>query len=121
MQVQINTDNNVDGSDRLTQWVEGELGAALTRFSDRITRLEVHLSDDTAGRSTEADKRCVIEARSAGQQPVAVTHHAASVDEACSGAARKLAHLLDSKYARSDHHKGGQTIRTIPVDEEEPA
>ncbi|MEU3648786.1 HPF/RaiA family ribosome-associated protein [Lentzea sp. NPDC034063] len=118
MQIQVNTDNNVHGSEHLIQWVERELDATLSRFSDRITRVEVHLSDDTAGQSDDTDKRCVLEARSAGQRPVAVTHHAASVDEACRGAADKLAHLLDSKYDRSDHRKGGQTIRTMAVDEE---
>lgn len=118
MQIQVNTDNNVYGGEKLIQWVEGELDTTLARFRDRITRVEVHLSDDNADRDGGADKRCVIEARSAGRPPVAVTHHADSVGEAYSGAADKLADLLDSRYARSDHHKGGQSIRTLPVDEE---
>jgi hypothetical protein len=76
----------------------------------------VHLSVDAAGRAE--DKRCVIEARPAGAQPVAVTHHAASVDDAYSGAAQKLEKVLDTKHSRAHDHKGGDTIRHMqPVED----
>ena len=50
--------------------------------------------------------RCTIEARPAGQPPVAVTHHGNTLDEAYDGAAKKLAALLDSKFSRLDRRKG---------------
>jgi hypothetical protein len=71
---------------------------------------------DAAGHAE--DKRCVIEARPAGAQSVAVTHHAGSVDDAYSGAAQKLEKVLDAKYSRAHDHKGGDTIRHMqPVDD----
>ena len=73
MQIQVNTDDNVKGNDELTRHVEAEIGAALSRFSDQLTRVEAHLSDENAGKSGGADKRCMLEARPAGKQPVAVT------------------------------------------------
>src|SRR5829696_8201924 len=79
MQIQVHTDRNVDVSAGIIERIEAELESALSRFSDQITRVEVHLGDESAGRSGGADKRCMLEARPAGQQPVAVTHHAASV------------------------------------------
>jgi hypothetical protein len=74
-----------------------------------LTRVEVRFSVDAAGRTD--DKRCVIEARPAGAQSVAVTHHGGSVDDAYNGAAQKLEKVLDTKYSRAHDHKGGDTIR----------
>ncbi len=112
MQIQVNTDANIDGREELARRVEIQVGTALARFGQRLTRVEVHLGDESAGRSGGADMRCVLEARPAGLDPVAVTHHAATVDEACSGATQKLRNLLDSRFGRRDGHKGAETIRT---------
>ncbi|WP_329056237.1 hypothetical protein OG738_21805 [Amycolatopsis sp. NBC_01488] len=48
MQIQISTDKNVHGSDELIQRLEAELQSTLSRFSNHITRLEVHLSEEVA-------------------------------------------------------------------------
>ena len=111
MQIELTTDHNLEGGDRLTEKVEGHVEAALDRFLDRLTRVEVHLGDESAGRPTGADIRCTVEARPARLKPVAVTHHAADVDGACRGALKKLATLLDSHFGRQDSHKGGASIR----------
>jgi hypothetical protein len=110
MQIQINIDDNLEDSDKLGQ-IETEIGAALSRFSNQLTRLEIHLSDVNAGKSSGADKRCMLAARPAGQQPVAVTHRAATLGQACSGAVQKLKNLLESQFGRQTDHKGGATIR----------
>jgi ribosome-associated translation inhibitor RaiA len=117
MQIQVHTDRNVDVSDGMVQRIEAELGSVLSRFSEQITRVEVHLGDESAGRSGGVDKRCMLEARPAGQHPVAVTHHAASVGEACSGAVHKLETLLQTRYGRVNHRKGGESIRHLQSDE----
>src|SRR6476646_7442003 len=79
MQIYVRTDTNIDGSGKLTAYVEREVTTALSRFGDHITRIDVHLSDESGGRATSA-VRCMIEARPAGQTPVTVTDDAASVD-----------------------------------------
>lgn len=117
MQIQVHTDNNVTVSDAMVQRVEAELESTLSRFSDQITRVEVHFGDENAGGSGGSDKRCMVEARSAGKQPVAVTHHAASVGEAWSGAVHKLAALIGNRHGRSNSHKGGESIRRLEVRE----
>lgn len=117
MQIQVNTDNNIHGGEGLTAYVTTELASDLARFEQWLTRVEVHFSEDATGRNE--DMRCVIEARPAGAQPVAVTHHAASVDDAYSGAAHKLGKVLDSKYSRAHEHKGGDSIRHMPPPDEE--
>ncbi len=45
MQIQINTDRNIEGHEELANEVEAALEAAVGRFAHRITRVEVHLSD----------------------------------------------------------------------------
>ena len=116
MQIQISTDKNVHGTDELIQRIESELQSTLSRFSDHITRLEVHLSDEVATGAGSVDRRCVLEARPEGKPALALTHHAGSVDEACHGAVRKLESVLESKYGRADHRKGGASIRHMSED-----
>ena len=117
MQIQVHTDRNIDVSDGMIHRIEAELESALSRFHDHITRVDVHLGDENAGKTGGTDKRCMVEARPAGQQPVAVTHHAASLGEACSGAVHKLGTLLESKYGRAANRKGGESIRHLEVRE----
>jgi hypothetical protein len=115
MQIQVNTDRNIEGRDALVEHVTGEIEAALSRFGEHLTRVEVHLGDESSGRSTDGDQRCTIEARPAGKPPVAVTHHASTQELACRGAADKLGNLLESRFGRRDHRKGGDTIRTADL------
>ena len=111
MQIQVNTDNNVEGRDELARRVEAGIEAALSRFSDQITRVEVHLGDESAGRPSGSDKRCMLEARPRGRAPVAVTNSADTLDEAFRGATDKLKRLFESDFGRLDDRKGGASIR----------
>jgi hypothetical protein len=56
--------------------------------------VEVHLTDESGPKSREKNKRCMMEARLEGRQPIAVTDDAATVDLAVNGAADKLARLI---------------------------
>lgn len=107
MQVQVSTDSHIQGGVDLSRAVESTVQSALGRFEPRLTRVEVHLSDENADKFHEHDKRCLMEARPAGMQPLTATHFARSVDEAVSGAAGKLARVLDSTFGRIDETKGG--------------
>jgi hypothetical protein len=57
MQIQINTDSNIDGNDRLVHQVEAVVRDALDRFSAQITRVEVHLSDENSGTKFGTDDK----------------------------------------------------------------
>ena len=103
--------HNIDSSGKLTAYVEGEVAAALSRFSDHITRIEVHLSDESGGRASGADIRCMIQARPAGQTPVTVTDDAGSVDAALAGAIHRLNHLLESHEGRQEDQHARASIR----------
>lgn len=97
MQIQINTDNNIEAHETIIAEVSSALESALGRFSDHITRLEVHLSDENSNKKdADDDIRCMIEARMEGRQPLVVTAHGATVDQAVDGAADKLTRMIDS-------------------------
>jgi hypothetical protein len=101
MQVQVSTDNHVPGDERLNEYAQDLIGGAMARFEDRVTRVEVHLGDENgAGKHAEDDKRCTLEARLAGLQPVAVTHHAATVKDSLGGAVQKLEKVLNGIVER---------------------
>ncbi|MEF7615667.1 HPF/RaiA family ribosome-associated protein [Aquincola sp. MAHUQ-54] len=111
MQVQLNTDDHVQGEESLAAWAEGELTEKLKRFRDHLTRVEIHLSDASAAREGAADKRCKLEARLAGMQPIVVSHDAAKVAEAFLGAVGKLQHALDTAVGRARDAHGRESIR----------
>ena len=100
MKIQFNTDVNIHGTEALADRVSASVEQALEHFKHHITRVEIHLSDESRGKSGQHDHRCMLEARLEGQQPVAVTHHAGTLDQAVEGASEKLAHLLESKLGR---------------------
>lgn len=102
MQIQINTDHHIEGHDALTAWATGEVGTALSHHKDHITRVEVHLSDENGHKSGQTDKRCVMEGRLEGRQPMAVTHHAQTLYQAVTGAADKLNRLIESTLGRTE-------------------
>ena len=105
MHVEVNTDDNVEGSEELTDRVKIAVESSLGRFTNQITRIEVHLSDENSHKSAANDKRCAIEARPTGLQPLAATHSAATLDQAVGGAIEKLERLIESTLGRRDDLK----------------
>jgi hypothetical protein len=101
MLIQINTDSNIEGDEALAKRAEALLRGTLEHFGEQLTRVEVHLSDQSSDtKSGNDDKRCLLEARLAGLQPIAVSHQAATLEQAIVGAAEKLEHSLDSVLGR---------------------
>ena len=92
---EVNTDNHIQGDERLHEYTQTTVRGAVDRFASQITRLEVHLTDENSHKSAGQDKRCMIEARLEGLKPLAVTHHAPHMNQAIQGAADKLEKALD--------------------------
>jgi ribosome-associated translation inhibitor RaiA len=113
MQIQVNTDGNIEGRDALTAQVEADIRDGLSRFADQITRVEVHLSDENAGKGGNDDIRCLLEVRLTGQQPVAVTHQGGTLQVATAGAVQKMQRKLQSTFGRQNNAKGGHSIRDL--------
>ena len=112
MQIQVNTDENIKGGEDLSARIVAGIHSRLDRFSEHITRIEVHLSDQDGKKSSGSDKRCLIEARLEGRQPEVASEQASTLDGAFSGAIKKLQHVLETSIGKRDHVKGADTIRT---------
>jgi hypothetical protein len=111
MLIQVNTDTHVEGREALLRWAEAETAAKLRRYRDHVTRVEIHLSDTNAGKAGEKDKRCLMEARVAGQTPLAVSHQASTLADALNGAIEKLKSALASVVGRRRDHGDRSSIR----------
>lgn len=100
MQINVNTDKTIERHQGLDEHVQTVVGAAVQRFGEQITRIEVHLSDENSEKSADGGSRCTLEARVTGYQPVAVSSHAATLHQAINGAADKLKRAIDSALGR---------------------
>jgi hypothetical protein len=109
MQVHVNTDHNIAGHEPLTAHVRGAVQKALSHFSEHITRVDVHLSDENGDKPGPNDKRCSMEAHLEGHQPFVVTHHASTAGEAADGAAGELARLIEHTLGRLQDQERSRT------------
>ncbi len=100
MQIQVNSDNHIQSSIRLEEWVRTTIESTLERYEEDLTRVEVHLRDENGDKPGPHDMRCQLEARPKGHQPVSVTHKAATLELAIDGAAAKLEHALEHLFGK---------------------
>lgn len=105
MQVLINA-GDVSTSPAVMDHARQQIDKALRPFGNQITRVEVHLRNDSQLRSTPRDKRCTIEARPAGHQPLAVSFRADDLYDAVTGASGKLERALKHMIGRRRHSRG---------------
>ena len=106
MFIQINTDNQVLSDAERDAQIEEQVRQRLARFEERITDVEIHVSDINGPRGGAADLRCTLEARMNGVPPVAVADHGSTVDRAILGAAKKAARALDHQLGKLSDRKG---------------
>jgi hypothetical protein len=104
MKIQFNTDKNIESHERLEKFFGAELEKDLARFDDKVTRIEVHLGDENGLKGGVNDKRCMIEARPAKSQPLAVTAHADSIEKAFYLAAEKIKKVLTTTFDKQITH-----------------
>ena len=112
VQIQVNTDENIAGGDDLSARISTEVHTRLDRFSQHITCIEVHLSDENGDKSGGSAKRCLMEARLEGHKPQVASDQAATIEAAYSGAAKKLQRALETTLGKLGQLKGADSIRT---------
>ncbi len=114
MQIQVNSNHTIHTGESFERWASTTLHESLGRFKDDITRIEVHMSDENADRISTDQKRCMMEARLAHHEPLAVNHHAPSQDEAFRGASEKLKRMLEHTLGKLRDHRARESIRHEP-------
>jgi predicted component of type VI protein secretion system len=98
--IQIHADNQVPSDRERDTRLEEQIRQRLARFEERITDVEVHVSDLNGPRGGNADLRCTLEARLNGIPPVAVIEQGTDVDRAVIGAAKKAVRALDHQLGK---------------------
>ncbi|MGC6370639.1 HPF/RaiA family ribosome-associated protein [Pseudomonas sp. K2I15] len=121
MQIQVNSDNHIESSIRLEEWVRTTIESTLERYEEDLTRVEVYLRDENGDKPGPHDLSCRLEARPKGHQPISVLHKADTLEQAIDGAATKLEHALEHLYGklRGKPRAAGQALPTTKADEAE--
>lgn len=96
MTIQLNADNNLHIHAGFAEKLTDMLNDELSRFSEHITRIEVHISDENGSKEGPDDKRCMLEARLEGRQPIAVTAHGDTYELALNASIDKITASLDT-------------------------
>ncbi|MEB0094112.1 HPF/RaiA family ribosome-associated protein [Pseudomonas sp. CCI4.2] len=120
MQIQVNSDNHIENSIRLEEWVRTTIESTLERYEEDLTRVEVHIRDENGEKPGPHDIRCQMEARPKGHQPISVTHKADTLDQAVEGAAEKLNHALEHLFGKLRDKRAPVTDAEIDADSENP-
>lgn len=100
MIIQLNTDKNLTIHAEYESKINEVLTQQLDRYSQYISRLEVHLSDENGSKSGLNDKRCLLEARLEGKQPIVASDMGDTYDLALKSATEKLKHALTTVVSK---------------------
>ena len=100
MKLQFNTDKNIQGTESLKTIVSEKINHGLKHFADKITRIEVHLSDQNADKTGPEDIQCKIEARVEGMQPIMVVSINDSKEKAVDDAVDKMKATLSTVFGK---------------------
>lgn len=100
MQIQVYSDNRIENSSKMVEWAQSAAAGKLQRFDEDLTRVTLHINDENGEKAGAQDKRCQIEARARGLQPISVTHKADAVRLAVDGALDKLHAALTSQLGK---------------------
>ena len=60
MHILVNTDKNIEGNEKLRNYLTETITEELARFGEHITRIEVHLSDENGNKGGKNDKRRIV-------------------------------------------------------------
>ena len=100
MQIRVDVDDHIDGSEELMVRVEGVIEGSLDRFQERIARVDVHLSQRTPHRAGERDMCCRMEAYAGTLKVGEVSHDALTLTEAIHAASAKLERAIHTALGR---------------------
>jgi hypothetical protein len=117
MRINVQSYNHKTNGERFLHEIEQLVATNLARFGGRITNVEVLLieNDDNP---EQKPKGCVIEAKLADHEPVAVRAQAGSLEKAVSVGAEKMEQLLGQSLDETvdfpcDEYVPGQNGPTI--------
>jgi len=100
MQLQLNC-ADIQHSDTLSAHVFNTITKSLRYINISVTRIEVHLRDDKKKRRGLNDKRCLIEVRIAGRQPLVIEARGRDIYDSVDAAAAKLEVIVGRRQEKA--------------------
>lgn len=111
MQVIFHADHHTDGSSATSDHLAKSVNEALSRFGERVTRVEAHLSAaDGTSRAGTRDIHCTLQASVKGADTVLVKDQARSAHQAIEGALRMLKRAVGAAVARQDPRRPSRQL-----------
>jgi ribosome-associated translation inhibitor RaiA len=104
MKIQFNTDKSITGNEKDQLYFNSLIADGLENLDSHISRIEVHLSDENGKKEGLNSKRCLLETRLEGRQPIAVSCQEDTVELAISSAIDKLKASLETIIGRRQDH-----------------
>jgi len=104
MKIQFNTDKNINGTEVFITPLTILIEEYLEKYSSQITRIEVHLSDEDGDKDGLKSKRCLLEARLSGMNPIAVSSQSDNEEQAVSESLNKLKSRLKTILGRLSNY-----------------
>jgi hypothetical protein len=105
MLFQFNSDNYVHGDTTTETRVQSLVEARLRYVQHRLSRVEVHIGEINGPRGG-VDKRCAVELRPNGLDPITATDTADTIEQAAAGAADKALIAFQRVIGRTTTRKG---------------
>jgi len=96
MTIQLNADNNLKINKDYAKKLNAIIDDSFKRYSEYLTRIEVHFSDENSHKTSSNDKKCVLEAKLKGREPIAVSDFGDTYDLAFDSAIDKMKASLDT-------------------------
>ena len=104
MQVLVDADDHIDSSGEVVLRVEGLVEGSLERFRDRITRVDVYLSQLSRREAGgDRDMCCRMAAYAASVNPIEVVYAGLTLTEAIHAAAAELEQAVPAAIGRLKH------------------
>ena len=100
MKILVNSDSSIAMDAKLAKNIMGEAAEILDRFSDRLTRVEIHLTDIDRGKTGKVDKRCLVEVRAAKMKPLVASAQTREVTTSVSQAMAKISRALNTSLGK---------------------
>ncbi len=104
MIIQINTDNHITVHEAFEAELNALINDKLSRFSKQLTRVEVHLSDENGDKEGSQDKRCLMEARMEGMEPIVVIEKQDTIMQAIRAALDTMRTTLTSAKEKARNY-----------------
>lgn len=97
---------DIEKTDAIDRHIRDRIEASIGHLSDRLTRVEAHVGDHNGDKKGPNDKRCLLEARPAGSDPIAVEAEGEDLYAVVADAAGKLRRALTRRFERSTPRSG---------------